>query len=101
VIYAARPFLTFYEETNGIEAFTHFFFEFARKKNPRKAVGVDGSSPRLLRVATPVLAEEITQLINYGILYLLGYCISILYEELRSLSKLRRRRQRERQKKKL
>jgi len=34
----------------------------------RKAVGVDGISPLLLMHATPVVAEEITQLINYLIM---------------------------------
>ena len=32
--------------------------------NPRKAVGADGISPRLLRLSAPVMAEEITRLIN-------------------------------------
>ena len=36
--------------------------------NPRKAVVVDGISPRLLRLAAPILAEEITQLIHYLIM---------------------------------
>lgn len=36
--------------------------------NPRKAVGVDRISPRLLRLAAPILTEEITQLINYLIM---------------------------------
>lgn len=36
--------------------------------NPRKAVGVDGISPRLLRLAAPILTEEIIQLINYLIM---------------------------------
>ena len=33
--------------------------------NPRKAVGADGISPRLLRLSAPVMAEEITRLINF------------------------------------
>ena len=33
--------------------------------NPRKAVGVDSISPRLLRLLAPVTAEEITSLINF------------------------------------
>ena len=33
--------------------------------NPRKAVGVDGISPRLLRLSAPVMADEISKLINY------------------------------------
>ena len=33
--------------------------------NPRKAVGVDGISPRLLRLSAPVMAEEITRFINF------------------------------------
>ena len=36
--------------------------------NPRKAVGVDGISPRILRLGSPVLAEEVTKLINFCIL---------------------------------
>ena len=33
--------------------------------NPRKAVGADSISPRLLRLLAPVMAEEITSLINF------------------------------------
>ena len=33
--------------------------------NPRKAVGAYGISPRLLRLSAPVMAEEITRLINF------------------------------------
>ena len=33
--------------------------------NPRKAVGANGISPRLLRLSAPVMAEEITRLINF------------------------------------
>ena len=33
--------------------------------NPEKAVGVDGISPRILRLCAPVLADEVTKLINY------------------------------------
>ena len=33
--------------------------------NPRKAVGADGISPRLLRLSALVMAEEITRLINF------------------------------------
>ena len=36
--------------------------------NPRKALGVDGISPRLLHLGSPVLAEEVTNLINFCIL---------------------------------
>ena len=36
--------------------------------NPRKAVGVDGISPRILRLGSPVLAEKVTKLINFCIL---------------------------------
>ena len=36
--------------------------------NPRKAVGVDGISPRILRLGSPVLAEKVTKLINFYIL---------------------------------
>ena len=32
--------------------------------SPRKAVGADGISPHLLRLSAPVMAEEITRLIN-------------------------------------
>ena len=35
---------------------------------PRKAVGVDGISPRILRLGSPVLAEKVTKLINVCIL---------------------------------
>ena len=31
--------------------------------NPRKALGADGISPRLLRLLAPVMAEEITRLV--------------------------------------
>ena len=33
--------------------------------NPRKAVGADGISPRLLRLSAPVMAEDITRSINF------------------------------------
>ena len=33
--------------------------------NPRKAVGADGISPRLLRLSAPVIAEGITSLITF------------------------------------
>ena len=33
--------------------------------NPRKAVGADAISPRFLRLSAPVMAEEITRLINF------------------------------------
>ena len=33
--------------------------------NPRKAVGADGISLRLLRLSAPVMAEEITRLIHF------------------------------------
>ena len=36
--------------------------------NPRKAVGVDGISPRILRLGSPVLAEKVTKLISFYIL---------------------------------
>ena len=36
--------------------------------NPRRAVGVDGISPRILRLGSPVLAEEVTKLISFYIL---------------------------------
>ena len=35
--------------------------------NPRKEVGADDISPRLLRLTAPVMAEEITRLINFFI----------------------------------
>ena len=35
--------------------------------NPRKAVGVDGISSKLLKLSAPVIAEEIAKLINYCI----------------------------------
>ena len=36
--------------------------------NPRRAVGVNGISPRILRLGSPVLTEEVTKLINFCIL---------------------------------
>ena len=39
--------------------------EILDKLNPRKAVGADGISPRLLRLSAPVMAREITGLINF------------------------------------
>ena len=36
--------------------------------NPRKAGGVDGISPRILRLGSPVLAEKVTKLISFYIL---------------------------------
>ena len=41
--------------------------EIINNLNPMKAVRVDGISPRLLRLSAPVLAEEVTKLINYFI----------------------------------
>ena len=38
--------------------------EILENLNPRKAVGAYGISPRLLRLSAPVMAEEITHLIN-------------------------------------
>ena len=35
--------------------------------DPKKAVGVDDISPRLLKLSAPALAEEVTRLINYFI----------------------------------
>ena len=35
--------------------------------NPKKAVGVDGITPRLLRLSAPILADEIAKLINFNI----------------------------------
>ena len=39
--------------------------EILDKLNPRKAVGADGISPHLLRLSAPVMAREITRLINF------------------------------------
>ena len=39
--------------------------EILANLNPLEAVSVDGISPRLLRLASPILAEDVTQLINY------------------------------------
>ena len=39
--------------------------EILENLNPRKAVGADGISPRLLRLSAPVMAEGITHLINF------------------------------------
>jgi len=33
--------------------------------NPQKKVGADGISPRLMRLSAPVMAEEVTHLINF------------------------------------
>ena len=33
--------------------------------NPREAVSADGISPHFLRLSAPVMAEEITRLINF------------------------------------
>ena len=41
--------------------------EIISNLNPMKTVGVDRISPRLLRLSAPVLAEEVTKLINYFI----------------------------------
>ena len=41
--------------------------EIINNLNPMKAVGVGGLSPHLLRLSAPVLAEEVTKLINYFI----------------------------------
>ena len=38
--------------------------EILENLNPRKAVGAYGISPRLLRLSAPIMAEEITHLIN-------------------------------------
>ena len=38
--------------------------EIVDNLSPRKAVGADGISPHLLRLSAPVMAEEITRLIN-------------------------------------
>ena len=39
--------------------------EILENLNPRKAVSADGISPRLLRLPAPVMAKEITRLINF------------------------------------
>ena len=39
--------------------------EIPENLNPRKAVGAYGISPRLLRLPAPVMAKEITRLINF------------------------------------
>ena len=39
--------------------------EILENLNPQKAVGANSISPRLLRLSAPVMAEEITRLINF------------------------------------
>ena len=39
--------------------------EILENLNPRKAVSADGISPRLLRLPAPVMAKEITRLVNF------------------------------------
>ena len=67
-------FLFHYSQSKAREVLDSFSFEPVSSShvrgildhlNLRKAVGVDGISPRLLRLSAPVLADEIAKLINY------------------------------------
>ena len=58
----------FSSELNYSPVSTSYICNILDHLNPRKAVGVDGISPRLLHLGSPVLAEEVTNLINFCIL---------------------------------
>ena len=58
----------FSSEFNYSPVSTSYIRNILDHLNPRKAVGVDGISPRILRLGSPVLAEEVTKLINFCIL---------------------------------
>ena len=60
--------LRFSSEFNYSPVSTSYIRNILDHLNPRKAVGVDGISPRILRLGSPVLAEEVTKLINFCIL---------------------------------
>ena len=59
--------LRFSSEFNYSLVSTSYIRNILDHLNPRKAVGVDGISPRILRLGSPVLAEEVTKLINFFI----------------------------------
>ena len=58
----------FSSEFNYSPVSTSYICNILDHLNPRKAVGVDGISPRILRLGSPVLAEKVTNLINFCIL---------------------------------
>ena len=60
--------LRFSSEFNYSPVSTSYIRNILDHLNPRKAVGVDGISPRILRLGSPVLAERVTNLINFCIL---------------------------------
>ena len=58
----------FSSEFNYSPISTSYICNVSDYLNPRKAVGVDGISPRILRLESPVLSEKVTNLINFCIL---------------------------------
>ena len=60
--------LRFSSEFNYSPVSTSYIRNILDHLNPRKAVGVDGISPRILRLGSPVLAEKVTKLISFYIL---------------------------------
>ena len=58
----------FSSEFNYSPVTTSYIRNILDHLNLRKAVGVDGISPRILRLGSPVLAEVVTKLINFCIL---------------------------------
>ena len=60
--------LRFSSEFNYSPVSTSYIRNILDHLNPRKAVGVDGISPRILRLGSPVLPEKVTKLISFYIL---------------------------------
>ena len=58
----------FSSEFNYSPVSTSHIYNILDHLNPRRAVVVNGISPRILRLGSPVLTEEVTKLINYCIL---------------------------------
>ena len=58
----------FSSEFNYSPDSTSHIYNILDHLNPRKAAGVDGTSPRILRLGSLVLTEEVTKLINFCIL---------------------------------
>ena len=58
----------FSSEFNYSPDSTSHIYNILDHLNPRKAAGVDGTSPRILRLRSLVLTEEVTKLINFCIL---------------------------------
>ena len=58
----------FPNQFNYSPASTSYIGNILDHLNPRKAVGVDGISPRILRLGSPVLAEKVAKLINFCML---------------------------------